>query len=289
VNSLGLAAAHTVDEKTIRVAETEYSARGVHARFDPFDAWMKASTWWLDPKAWTDPSKVLGTSPERMLFDLIEGIARRFTGRRLDLNRHGSILQFAVDSLRMGRAESGDDVEVHVEAHDVDWSGWRFQRVAAVARGVRLAGGRPARLSSESVEISAHAPRDTVSTWAQNVSIDNWALSATDDGYLVAHSHQRPVELVVSPTIALPHAELELREVMWRGRRLRVPHWLRLTRRVPLPALPHGVELLDAWPEAGGITFRARLPGFEERLDLERVRDAVLKGEPNFTLGSSRR
>ncbi|MBV9950719.1 MAG: hypothetical protein JO291_02115, partial [Acidimicrobiia bacterium] len=72
--------------------------------------------------------------------------------------------------------------------------------------------------------------------------------------------------------------ELVLRAARWRGREMRIPRWLRLTRTQPLPELPDGVELLDAHLSGGTVTFRLALPGATSQLDVGRLRDAVVRG-----------
>src|SRR5438105_423637 len=99
------------------------------------DAWVRATTSWLDPATWAEAAGLPGRASERMLFDLVEGVARRFAGRPVKLERRGRVVDLVVDTLRVDRrrASQGDtDVEARVEVHDLTWAGLELARADAV-------------------------------------------------------------------------------------------------------------------------------------------------------------
>jgi hypothetical protein len=259
------------------------------------DEWVKATTWWVDPRNWADLAAVPGSSPDRALFDILEGIARRFTGRRVELERRGAALRFVLDSLRIerrwpaGKSPTGPgdakDVEASLEAHDVDWAGWTLEKVSAVVRQLALVPGRSVRLRAGIIDVTARSTQEALVSGLGPSVAGRWSLKVAGDGLVAARRDDRPLELVVEPSLVRGDIRVELRAVAWRGLRLRVPSWLRLTRTRPVPPLPSGMELLGAWPEDGAVTLRLRVRGLTETLDLARIRDAVLCGEPVLSVG----
>jgi len=240
------------------------------------DAWARATTWWVDPSRWTS----LGgppPSPERVLFELIEGVARRFAGRRLQITRHGHAVSLVLDGLRVERRAG---VSVHVEAHDVEWGGIGLDEISAVAKDVTFSPGLSAQLSATGVDVTANTSFVDLVPWLQRFVEDTWSLEAVDTGKVVARARDRPLALVVDPSLADGRIHFELREVSWRGLRVPVPGWLRLTRSRPVPELPGGIELVDAWRRQDVVTLRLRLPAFSQTLDLGQLRRAVVGGDP---------
>jgi hypothetical protein len=259
------------------------------------DEWVKATTWWVDPRNWADLATVSGSSPDRALFDILEGIARRFAGRRVELKRHGATLRFVLDSLRLERTRPAEptptrfgyenDVEASLEAHDVAWAGWSLEKVSAVIRQLALVPGRSARVRAGVIDVTARSTQEAlVSALGPSVA-GRWSLKVAGDGLVAARLDDRQLELVVEPSLVRGVIHVELRAVAWRGLRLSVPGWLRLTRTRPVPPLPPGMELLGAWAEDGAVTLRLRVSGLTETLDLARIRDAVLCGEPVLWVG----
>jgi hypothetical protein len=64
---------------------------------------------------------------------------------------------------------------------------------------------------------------------------------------------------------------LEIRHVAWRGLRIDLPRWLKMTHRVPLPALPDGVSVLHAAREGDAVGFRLAVNDVKRKLDLRAV------------------
>jgi hypothetical protein len=251
------------------------------------DAWVRATTWWMDPEAWADFGGEPFASAERMLFDLVEGLARRFAGRRVELKRGGATIRFVLDSLRIERR---GDVEARLDALDVDWGGYRVERANAVARQVSLEPGVPARLSSRTVDVTGSARPESLGPWLEPRLPGSWSLRDAGEGLVAARPRRGPVELRVVPSLVRRSAgchevRLELHEVAVAGRAVRLPQRLRPGLTRSLPPLPDGVELLDASYEGGLVRFRLRFPGWSEPLDLDRLREAVLRGDPAFMLG----
>jgi hypothetical protein len=99
-----------------------------------------------------------------------------------------------------------------------------------------------------------------------------------DGRHLLADREDRPVGLTAEPTYEDGRLELVLRAARWRGREVRIPRWLHLTRTQPLPDLPDGMKLLDAHLSDRTVSFRLALDGATSQLDVGRLRDAVVRG-----------
>ena len=193
------------------------------------DQWVKATTWWTDRRRWTDVADGLRQTQERMLLDLAAGILRQFTGRKVAIRRGGKTLRLVLDSLRVEGSllraapvpvpglTDADDIEVRVEAHDVEWAGCRLNSVAIVAEKVRLAPGVPARLTADVVDVTARARPADLIDWVQRTVGDQWTLTGDADGLVVAQPRGREVRLVVDPSLVGDGVNLEVRRVEWRN------------------------------------------------------------------------
>jgi hypothetical protein len=59
---------------------------------------------------------------------------------------------------------------------------------------------------------------------------------------------------------------------------LRLPSWMRLVRHIELDALSPGTTLVDAHRIGDEVSFRVLLDRVRYDLDLDRVRDAIMRG-----------
>jgi hypothetical protein len=260
------------------------------------EQWVKATTWWADPRRWSDVADGLRHSQDRMLLDLAEGILRQFTGRTVTLRRGGATLRLVLDSLRVegsllsasplpvpGLNES-DEIEVRIEAHDVEWAGCRLASVSMVAANVQLVPGLPARLSADVIDVTARARPADIIEWVQRSVGDQWVLTGDTDGLIVAQPRRRQVRLAIEPSLEGTDVNLELRRLEWRRFRVRVPGWLRVSRTRPVPPLPPGVQLVAAWREQRMVAVRVRLDRRTQAVSLDQARAAIEEGEPAFAL-----
>jgi hypothetical protein len=131
---------------------------------------------------------------------------------------------------------------------------------------------------ARSVAVEGEADAASVSAWLGSVLRDEWHLAPRADGLVDA---RRPGRTVVYTVLA--HARdgaviTELRELHWRGRRLVLPHWLRLDRTIVLPRLPRDMEVLSAAVEGPAVQFRLRMGEVREPIELDGIRSAILEG-----------
>ncbi len=238
------------------------------------ERWSEATT------AWLDPSQSL-QSPERLLFDIVEGISRRFRGKRLTLHRIGVAAAFVLDDIEMLRRRDSRDIELI--ASNVDWDGVPIEHVHVHASDVSVELGATSTLTAATVEVEGQADQSAALGWLGRFVENEWRVGLGDDGLIRA---RRPDgALVYSATAEARQSALvlELRRIEWRGLQVRLPRWLRLERATPLPALPRGLEVVSAALDDGVVRFRLRLAQLREPVKLDRLRKAVLSGLSDFS------
>jgi hypothetical protein len=127
------------------------------------------------------------------------------------------------------------------------------------------------------VDVQGSCDIADVVSWAEGRTGD-WVVGLDPAGRLQAEHEERSVRLTAEPSYADGRLDLELRAAQWKGFELRIPRWLRLTRTQPLPALPDGMELVDAHRSGPDVWFRLALGEVSSPLDLNRLREAIVRG-----------
>jgi hypothetical protein len=255
--------------------------------------WLTATSTWGDMLRWRGLPGVIAPSPERVLLDLVEGVAGRFTGRQLSVKGAGGPISCVLDSLRVqlrprrgGGAGSERQVEVRVEGEDLVVHGWTFDEVEAVARKVRLSLGLPSQLTAEAVDVVVRVPLERALRFLEHRTALAWTLDPAERGLISARPQSRPgLVLLVEPVFAVGEIRFEVRAVTWKDHRLTVPGWLRVARSRPLPELPGGGEVVDAVLREGMVTARLRYGEVTKVIDLDQLRAAVQRGEPALSVG----
>jgi hypothetical protein len=239
------------------------------------DRWVEATTWWVEPV--TRSSAVLRErmAPERLLAELIDGLLGRFGGQRLELVLRGHPVRGMLESLRVAHGDR--ELTVVADLADVEWDGPRLTQLQARARGVRISPGRPAAVGVAGVEVQGRTDLERIVRWADGRT-GPWALEVDGDGRLHAVRDDRPLRLTGDPAYVDGALELELRAVRWRTIEVRIPRWLRLRQAQPLPELPEGMQVLDAHRVDGEVSFRLGLAAMSAPLDLNGLRDAIVRG-----------
>jgi hypothetical protein len=237
--------------------------------------WTEATRWWLEPTG-SRPS------PERLLFDIVEGISGRFRGRRLTLERIGHGVALTLEDIEVLRRKSWHDVEL--VASDVAWSGVRITSASVHASNVSLELGATTTLTCGVVEIEGQTDLPAAIAWLSSVVGDQWLLDVSQAGLVEARRPGGAVVLVVEAQALDSEVNVELREIRWRRFHLVVPRWLRLQRSRRLPALPREVEVISAGLADGTVWFRLRVPRLREPFALEGIRKAILDGITRLSL-----
>jgi hypothetical protein len=239
------------------------------------DRWVDATTWWVDPMSKTSAALRDRMAPERLLAELIDGLLGRFGGQRLELQLRGQRVRGLLESLRVVSRDR--TLAVIADLADVDWAGPPLSRLQARARGVRVSPGVPGSVHVAGVDVHGSCDIADVVTWAEGRT-GEWAVGLDPAGRLRAEHEERSVRLTAEPSYADGRLDLELRAAEWKGFELRIPRWLRITRTQPLPALPDGMELVDAHRSGPDVWFRLALGEASSPLDLNRLREAIVRG-----------
>ncbi|CAN5679971.1 hypothetical protein BH24ACT4_BH24ACT4_09820 [soil metagenome] len=136
--------------------------------------------------------------------------------------------------------------------------------------------GRQVTLQAEEVEVRGTAPLDVLVGWLDQ-RVAGWSLEIDDQGRVVARRRPGDPTLVADAQVVDGTLVLELRAVRWRAFHLRIPHWLRLERRVPVP-LGDGWTISEATRSGDRVRFDLVREGFREPVSAARLREAMLAG-----------
>jgi hypothetical protein len=229
-------------------------------------------------KLWTDAAKLaadamvetaeaIGENNERLLWESAEAVARGFRGREIEVDLGGSPLRGEVSSIEL---RPGSEHAARIELVAVRFEGMSIPTVEVVAEEVEVTPPPDLGLSLSNVEMRGSVPLRELVAWVDRTT-PRWALGVTDQNLLRAVSADGVTRLVLEPSLAGDHLELEVREVSWRGVGLKVPRWLRLTRRPPLPPLPGGMSLIQAHRRDRDVDLTLAVSDLQHSLDLSTV------------------
>lgn len=185
---------------------------------------------------------------ERLLGGAAERLVGRFRGRIVELELGGERVRGTFESLRLRSGEPGQAILV---LRDVRWRGFVIDSLGVLAERAAIAPLPDLGLAVSGVRLRARLGAAALLARAGQ-ELPRWRLEPSDRGQVEARSASGCWRFVLEPVRLAPECTVELRELCWRRLRLRVPHWLRLSRRVPLPELPAGLGVIDArWSHAG--------------------------------------
>ena len=234
------------------------------------DVWTDATNWWVNPTV-AGGAREVAAANERALAELLDGIVGRFEGQRVTLVLDGRPLRAVLDWIRVRRID--ERYEARLELTEVEVNDWSLTSLSVAAASIRIEVIPTPRLTVSGIEITGRmALCRFILRLDQHVS--QWHL-AIDDGRITAsRAPGRPV-IVIHPVVRDGRLEAEVRAARWRGMQLTLPMWLRIVRRLSLPALPYQLHVEHADLRRGDIEFQAHSPTITEELDLVRLRDAI--------------
>jgi hypothetical protein len=254
--------------------------------------WLDATSQWADPRWWLSQGPGARTA-QRTLLSLAAGVAERFTGRQLEVRAGDRTIRGVLDAVRVDAPSmlssalpgEGAPVEVRVLAHDVEVDGVALDSVVVTAHDVTLQPGVPASISAGPVDIEVCISEANLTVFLRRWVPEPWELDTPWTGRVSASRADLHLLLELEPQFRGDDVRVELRAVSWRGVRVVLPGWLRLSQRRELPPLPGGMELVEVWQGDGVVRARIRLPHHVEQLRLDRLRDAVARDEATIVLG----
>jgi hypothetical protein len=235
------------------------------------DSWLNVTTWWIEP-ATRASVQAFDYGPERILVEVVDGLAQRFGGGPLECSVHGRSVVAHLDWVRLVRRH--DRHEGHLQLSRAAVDGFPFDRLSAVARSVQVASRLQPRVVLEDIEVKGRSELDAVVAWLAT-RLNGWGL-AVEDGTVIARHRRDAVELEVEPSVEDDRVQVELRALRWRGRRLPVPAWLRLTRTVATLELQPGVTVVEGRRKGRAVEFELRIDSVEQKFELAQIRDAIL-------------
>lgn len=235
-----------------------------------FDAWADLTTWWVEPAV--AAVQMFPAQAEELLAQLIDGIAARFGGSRVDVMIRSHRVVATLDSLRMFRRR--DRRELRIDLSDAEVAGLPFESLD-IAASVRLEPGVEPTFVASDIEVNGRSPLSPLVAWLDGRSRE-WSLDVHGDEVL-ARRRASETTFIVAPVVRMNTVHLELRGVRWRGLHVPLPRWLRLERSYALGLEP-GWSLVETGREGSHVRFRMQGREIEQRLDAKHLRDAIVRG-----------
>jgi hypothetical protein len=243
-------------------------------RVHPTTWWDVASPWVDATSSWTNALPLWSaTDAGPVLAALAGDVTSAFRGRRVAIELGGRLIDAELESLSLERRE--DRYSARVELRSLEWDAIEIQALSVLIDRIALTPPPKLLLVASGVELHARCALEPLVAWLDR-SFPDWNLSVTDRHLIQAVQPSGGPQLLLDAAVRNTVLELELRGVRWSRVSVRCPRWLRLSRRITLPALADGVTITDARPHAGGVDLRASLPTLTKALDLGRLRDAIL-------------
>jgi hypothetical protein len=217
------------------------------------------------------PLDLLATTGMAAAYKTMFLTARQFVvGRRLSIRVEDGTLDLTVTRLS-SRLADGHHHDVRVEAKDVSWRDYEFDRAHVVLRGLHFRGSlRPTELVASPVELTVEVPApalDDVFRWAA----PRLAAEVGPDGIARLHFARR---------LGSGHVEVDARldgETLWvtpraivRRRRWSLPERTP-SYRVRVPELPHGLRLTSVDFAPGIVRLTGTLPQWRADVPLSLI------------------
>jgi hypothetical protein len=233
--------------------------------------WLEATRWWTQAQA--EGPALRPESDAGLLVELAGGAARAFRGRRVGFELGGLRVRAELDSLWLDRRD--DRYAGRLELRSVECDGLHVEALSVVADTVALTPPPKLVLTADGVELAGRAALEPVVAWLDR-RIPGWDLSVVEGGHIQAVPRGGDKRFLVDAALRDGELEVELRALRWRRVTVRCPAWLRLTRKIRLPALPEGASLAEARRHGADVEFRLSVPTLGRSLDPGRLRDAIL-------------
>jgi hypothetical protein len=229
---------------------------------------LNATRWWIEP-AGRVGAEALAYGPERILVELVDGLAQRFGGGPVECSVHGRSVKAHLDWVRLVRRD--ERLEAHLQLSGATVDGFRFDRLTAVAGSLQIAPGLHPRFTLQEIEVKGRSDLDATVAWL-GTRVTDWCFASDDGGAVVARHRRGAVEFEVEPSVESDRFDLALRAVRWRGRRLPVPAWLHVSRTVATLDLHSGVRVVEARRRGHTVDFELRIDSIDQHVELSELR-----------------
>lgn len=206
------------------------------------------------------------------LAELAKSLTHAFHGRRFDVELCGERIRGELDTIRLDRRDY--QYAGLIQLRSVDWDGLRIDRLSVHADAVALTPPPSLALVASGVELQGCVRLEPLVTWLDG-RVQDWDLSLVEEGRIQAIPHGSSRRFLVGAVVRDGELTLELEAVRWSRVTLRCPRWLRLTRKVRLPALPGGASVVEAMHRGNRVEFRLSMPALTRSLDPGRLLEMI--------------
>jgi hypothetical protein len=191
-------------------------------------------------------------------------VRRLVVGRRITVRADSGPVTMTVSTvesrLDVRRLSVGQLDDVRVEACDITWRTSRFEHASAVLHNVHIRPGAPPTLVAAPVDLTLDVPTEALDDLFGTV-VPRLAGTVGDDGVARVRFARHPGwgQVEIDAELDGSTVALRARSVTIAARRWPLPARLP-AYRVPLPELPHGVQLTGVRFEPGLLRLSASLP-----------------------------
>jgi hypothetical protein len=235
----------------------------------PLGAWLEVTNRWTGALADGRPP----LQPQaNLLVEFAGGLARAFRGRRVNVELCGRRVRAEIDAIWLDRHD--DRYVGRLELRSVECDGLEVEALSVVAGAVVLT-PPPTVLIASGVEVLGRSALEPLVAWLDR-ELPKWDLRVAQGGLVEVVPRRRDVRFHVDAVICEGELEVELRAVLWRRVALRCPRWLRLSRKIRLPALPEGMSVAEARQRGNEVEFRLSMPTVRHAVNLRQLQEAIV-------------
>jgi hypothetical protein len=241
----------------------------------PWDeAWLDATRWWADavakdPRGW---SEMKG----KLLAQIAGGLARMCRRRRIDVQIRGRTVKGRLDWVLLDR--DGELWPARLHFSSVEYDGLELTFVSVAAESVDLSPPPDIAATASGIWIEAQVSLASLVAWLDR-RVSDWGLEIAAGGLVQAVRRGSAWRYLGEAVVLDDELELELRGLVWRGVTLRVPTWLRLTRKLSIPDLPERASVVEARRRGAAVDIRLSAPEVRQQFDLARLREAMSRAD----------
>jgi hypothetical protein len=160
----------------------------------------------------------------------------------------------------------GSGAAAELVLSDALWSAMRVRTLTIVAEQLAMTPPPSVGVTLHGMRVTGELEFAELIAWVDG-QVPQWSLSVDRAGMLRAASLDGTKRFALEPVVIGGQLEVEVRGVQIFGVGARVPRWLRVTRKIPLP-LPEGVSITDARKNGRSVAFALTLPPVTRRFDL---------------------
>jgi hypothetical protein len=241
----------------------------------PWDeGWLDATRWWAD--AMTNDQRGWPEMKGKLLAQIAGGLARAFRGRRIDVQIQGRNAKGRLDWILLDR--DGERCAAHLRFSSIEYDGLELAFVSVAAESVDLSAPPDVAVAASGIWIEAQVSLASLVAWLDR-RVPEWGLEIAEGGVIEAVRRASAWRYLGEAVVLDDELELELRGLVWRGMTLRVPTWLRLTRKLAVPDLPEHASVVEARRRGAVVDVRLSVPTVRQQFDLARLREAMSRAD----------